>query len=220
MGKLPQPAITALAALREEYRDLPLREEDLAADPVSQFEQWLAEALAAGLWEPNAMTVATVDADGHPSARMVLLKGLDARGFTFFTNYDSRKGQQLAANPSVALVFAWLPLRRQVCVTGTAAPTSAEESDAYFASRPPGSRLGAIASPQSAVVPDRAFLERRLEEAEARYAEARPPRPRHWGGYLVSPDTVEFWQGRPNRLHDRLRYRRSSGDWVIERLAP
>lgn len=220
MGQPSRSIMSGLAALREDYRDVPLNETDLAADPVRQFERWMTEALDAGLLEPNAMTLATADAEGKPSARTVLLKGLDARGFAFFTNYHSRKANDLAANPNAALVFAWLPLRRQVCVTGTVERTSADESDAYFASRPPGSRLGALASPQSAVVSDRRTLEDRLQELQARHPDGAAPRPDHWGGFRVLHETVEFWQGRPNRLHDRLRYRRDGGDWMVERLGP
>ena len=209
-----------LAELRREYGRRGLGEADVDPDPLTQLGRWLAEAVAAGCLEPNALTVATVGPDGRPRARVVLLKGLDARGLVFYTNFTSAKGQELAADPNVALVAHWPELERQVRATGRAAPVPAEEADAYFASRPLGSRLGAWASPQSEVVPDRAFLEARLAEAEARFADGAVPRPPHWGGYRVVPDAVELWQGRPNRLHDRLRYRRAPGGWVLERLAP
>ena len=209
-----------LADLRREYGRRGLSEADVAPDPVAQLGRWLDEAVAAKCLEPNALTVATVAPDGRPRARVVLLKGLDARGLVFYTNAESAKGQELAANPDVALVLHWPELERQVRATGRAAPVPAEEADAYFASRPLGSRLGAWASPQSEVVPDRAALEARLAEATARFPDGEVPRPPHWGGYRVTPETVEFWQGRPNRRHDRLRYRRAEGAWLRERLAP
>ena len=198
-----------------------LLESDVAADPVALFEAWLAEAQAAGLHEPNAMTLATVGADGRPSARMVLFKGVNAQGFTFYTNYTSRKGTELTANPWAALVFWWGPLGHQVRVEGQVARLSPAESDAYYARRPKGSQLGAWVSPQSQVIPDRGVLETRLAELEAQYADMEPPRPPDWGGYRLSPVTVEFWQSGPHRLHDRLRYvRQEDGRWRIERLAP
>ena len=191
-------------------------------DPFAEFDRWLAAAEASGDPEPNAMTLATVGADGRPSARTVLLRGIDPRGFRFFTNRRSRKGRELAVNPSCALVFRWAALQRQVCVTGRAEELGDEESDAYFATRPRGHRLGAWASDQSTVIPSRDVLEERLAELEATYP-GDVPRPPHWGGYVVVPDTFELWEGRPNRLHDRLRYRRDGGGdggWVVERLAP
>ncbi len=210
-----------IAALRKEYRLRGLSEAEAAEEPFAQFEQWFAEIVAVSQLEPTAMTLATATADGHPAARMVLLKGFDARGFVFYTNYDSRKGGELAANPWAALIFYWPELERQVRIEGAVAPVPAEESDAYFASRPLGSRLGAWASAQSRVIPDRAVLEARLAELEAQYAEGAVPRPPFWGGFRVSPTTIEFWQGRLNRLHDRLRYTRQLDDsWRRERLSP
>ncbi len=210
-----------LADLRKEYMARGLDVGDLDADPILQFRAWFDEALAAQLTEPNAMTLATVGADGRPSARMVLIKGVSEAGFVFYTNYDSRKGRELGATPWAALVFYWAELERQVRIEGRVERTSAADSDAYFHSRPVGSQLGAVVSAQSAVIPDRAALETRLRELEARYHDQEVPRPDHWGGFRVVPDAIEFWQGRPNRLHDRLRYRKApDGLWVIERLSP
>lgn len=193
---------------------------DVHPDPAVQVQAWLDAALAADVVEPTAMSLATADAEGRPSVRAVLLKGLDARGAVFYTNYGSAKARDLEANPHAALALVWPALFRQVRITGTVTRTSAEESDAYFASRAPGSRLGAIASPQSEVIADRAVLERRIAEAAAHHPDGLP-RPSHWGGYRVALDRVELWQGRPDRLHDRLRYSRaSSGGWRIDRLAP
>jgi pyridoxamine 5'-phosphate oxidase len=198
-----------------------LREADMDADPFRQFRLWMDQALAAPLREPNAMTLATATPDGRPSARMVLLRGVDTRGFVFYTNSQSRKGQELAANPHVALVIYWAELDRQVRIEGRAEPISAAESDAYFRSRPHGSRLAAWASEQSRVLPSRATLDERMREVTARYPGDDVPRPPHWGGYRVVPICIEFWQNRPNRLHDRLRYERlADGAWRIERLAP
>jgi pyridoxamine 5'-phosphate oxidase len=198
-------------------------ESELAGDWLSQFRLWLAEAEAAGVPDPTEMVLATASGDGAPGARNVLLKGVDDSGFAFFTNYGSRKARELDANPRAALVFHWrAPAHRQVIVDGTAERLSAEESDAYFETRPHGSRLGALASPQSSVIGSREELERRYAELAERHPEGSPPpRPDWWGGYRVAPLAVEFWQGRPNRLHDRLRFvRADSGNWKLERLAP
>lgn len=193
---------------------------DLHPDPAVQVQAWVDEAAAAGVHEPTAMVLATVDAEGQPSVRAVLLKGLDARGAVFYTNYQSAKAQDLEANPRAALALVWPALYRQVRIAGTVTRTSEEESDAYFASRPPGSRIGAWASPQSAVIADRAELEARVAEVAAGHPDGLP-RPAHWGGYRVSLERVELWQGRPDRLHDRLRYVRDpAGGWRVERLAP
>ncbi len=210
-----------LAALRQEYAQRGLRRSELGPDPFAQFNAWLAEAQARQIIEPNAMTLATVDSGGQPWTRTVLLKICDARGFTFFTNYDGAKGQHLAGNARAALTFWWGALERQVNVTGTVAKTSREESDAYFHSRPASSQLGAWASAQSAVVASRAQLEAQFSAALEKYGETEIPLPPHWGGYRLAPHTIEFWQGRRSRLHDRLRYtRQPGGAWTVERLAP
>jgi len=208
------------AELRKEYMRRGLSASELDPDPIRQFQRWFDDASGAGLIEPNAMTLATATRDGRPSARMVLLKGFDARGFVFYTNYESRKGGDLEQNPQAALVFFWVELERQVRVEGRVERATVEESDAYFASRPLGSQIGAWASAQSRVIADREPLERRAAEREAEYAGREVPRPPHWGGYRVVPDVIEFWQGRPSRLHDRLRYRWTDGSWIVERLSP
>jgi pyridoxamine 5'-phosphate oxidase len=210
-----------LPALRDEYRRTGLSEDQLGPDPLRQFAVWLDRAIAEGAHSPNAMTLATADPEGRPSARTVLLKAVDAEGFVWFTNHDSRKGHQLAANPQAALVFHWPLLGRQVCATGAVVHVDDAESDAYFASRPRGSQLSTWASAQSRVIRDRATLEAAAAAAAERFAEGAVPRPPHWGGYRLVPDAVEFWQGRPDRLHDRLRYTRDpAAGWVVERLAP
>ena len=209
-----------LAALRQDYAQRGLRRAELDPDPVAQFNAWLAEAITQQIIEPNAMTLATVDAAGQPWSRTVLLKGCDARGFSFFTNYESAKGRHLAHEPRCALTFRWGELERQVNVTGRVEKVPREETEAYFPKRPLASRLGAWASQQSGVLADRAALEKAFEKAKARFGD-NPPVPEHWGGYVVRPETVEFWQGRQSRLHDRLRYTRlADGAWKIERLAP
>ena len=215
------PSPESIRRLRKEYALTGLSEADAAPDPFFQFRRWFDEALHAELREPNAMTVATATREGIPSARIVLLKSWDERGFVFYTNYEGQKGRELAENPAAALVFYWPEMERQVRIAGAVAQVSPEESDRYFASRPLGSRLGAIVSEQSSVIPNRQSLEVRLQQLEAEYQETLPSRPAGWGGYRVTPHTAEFWQGRPNRLHDRLRYRRDAEDaWIIERLAP
>jgi len=197
-----------------------LSERTFHPDPIEQFRRWFKAAERAGVPEPNAMTVATSVRSGQPSARMVLLKGVDQRGFLFFSNYESRKGRELAANPRAALVFYWREANRQVRVLGRVSKLPATESDAYFATRPPRSRIAAVASRQSSVTASRAALDARYAAIAARYPDGGPPRPINWGGYCVHPDEIEFWQHGPDRLHDRLRYRKSRGHWVLERLSP
>lgn len=212
----------SVADLRQNYTRAGLSQADLAAHPVDQFEQWFQQAVDAELVEPNAMTLATASPEGIPSARIVLLKQYDQSGFVFYTNYDSVKGQQLLANPHAALVFWWAELERQVRIQGQVEQISPSESDQYFHSRPRGSQLGAWASPQSQIIGDRTVLENNLAQLETQYQDQDViPRPPHWGGFRVVPEVVEFWQGRPNRLHDRLCYRlKPDGSWKIERLAP
>jgi pyridoxamine 5'-phosphate oxidase len=214
--------MTDMARLRREYGDRGLDLPDLEAEPVAMFRRWFDDTVASGLHEPNAMVVSTVGSDGHPSSRLVLLKGLDERGFVFFTNLESRKAREIEATSRVSLLFPWHDLQRQVRVEGTAARVAPGEDEAYFASRPRESQLGAWASPQSQVVASRAALDERYGGVLSRFADADDvPLPPFWGGLRVAPDAVEFWQGRKGRMHDRLCYRRSdSGEWVVERLAP
>ena len=209
----------SLSRVRREYDQSVLRKEDVAADPIEQLQRWLADAAAADPDDYTSMTLATADRDGRPSARIVLLKGCDERGLVFYTNYDSRKGRELAENPRAALVLYWAVLDRQVRIGGRVEKTSREESEAYFRSRPLGSRVGAWISRQSSVIADRSELEESAREVTERYGED-PPLPDFWGGYRVVPEEIEFWHGRPDRLHDRLRYRKADGGWVIERLSP
>ena len=208
-----------LAELRQEYMRAGLAEADAHADPFVQFERWFKDALAAQLPLANAMTLATVTPEGGPDARAVLLKGVDGGGFVFYTNYDSRKGRELAARPVACLMFLWTQLERQVRIEGMVEKVSSSDSDSYFASRPLGARLSAIASAQSARVPGREHLESQVQKISEQFGQ-NPPRPAHWGGYRVIPSQIEFWQGRENRLHDRLLYRRAKDKWAIERLAP
>jgi pyridoxamine 5'-phosphate oxidase len=208
-----------IADLRKSYERDELDEAASAADPLQQFTLWMDQALKAALPEPNAMTLATVGADGRPSTRVVLIKGFDARGIVWYTNYESRKGQELQANPYAALQFHWVELERVVRIEGPVSKVDAAESDAYYASRPLDSRLGAWASPQSQVIAGRHVLVAGAAQAAARYL-LNPPRPPHWGGYRLQPEAWQFWQGRKSRLHDRLRYRLEHGSWIRERLAP
>lgn len=209
----------SIEKIRESYTAHELREEDAGDEPVALFAAWMNAAVAAGIAEPNGIALATVAADGSPRVRIVLLRGFDARGFVFFTNYESAKGSEIAGDPKASFTIWWQPLHRQVRVAGRVEKVSAEESDAYFASRPRGHRVSAWASSQSAVIADRAQLAAAEAAADARFLDD-VPRPPHWGGYRVVPEEIEFWQGRENRLHDRLRYRRAGEAWLRERLAP
>jgi pyridoxamine 5'-phosphate oxidase len=212
--------MTKIADLRKNYTQAGLLETDVACDPFQQFELWFEQAVAANLLEPNAMTIATVTAEGKPSARIVLLKGFDERGFVFYTNYNSQKGVELQQCPYAALVFLWGDLERQVRIEGKVELVPIEEATVYFHSRPASSQLGAWASDQSTVILDRSILETRLQQLEAEYVDREIPKPPHWGGFRVVPTEIEFWQGRPSRLHDRLRYQLINGVWTIDRLAP
>ncbi len=210
-----------LASLRREHPDRSLDESDVDENPFEQFAQWMEEAMEEGGVEVNAMTLATATSDGIPSARTVLLKGFDERGFVFYSNYGSQKGHELAENPHASLLFHWSKLGRQIRINGDVKRTSAEESEAYFHSRPTGSQIGAAVSHQSEVIPSREWLEQRLKELEEEYGDQEVPLPPYWGGFRVTPRSMEFWQGRPSRLHDRLRYTlQPDGSWVIERLSP
>jgi pyridoxamine 5'-phosphate oxidase len=209
-----------LSGMRKEYDRGRLLESDASDDPLTLFRAWLEDATAHGIHEPNAMTLATATKAGRPSARMVLLRGATAEGFDFFTNYESRKGEELAENPWAALVFWWGTLERQIRIEGHVAKLASAESDAYYHSRPKGSRLGAWVSAQSRVIPNRDVLETRHAELIEEYAVAEPERPPFWGGYRLTADLIEFWQGGPSRLHDRLRYRLEADMWILERLSP
>jgi pyridoxamine 5'-phosphate oxidase len=218
---MDETPLSELTGLRHEYDAHGLRRADLHSDPFKQFGAWFAAALAADIRDVNAMSLATATPDGRPSVRIVLLKGFDDRGFAFFTNYDSAKGKDLEANPHAALAFFWPQLERQVRISGPVERTSREDSSAYFHSRPPGARLGAWASKQSEVIDSRQILDARLQQMSERFEDGEITLPPHWGGYRLKPDQIEFWQGRPNRLHDRFRYsRRADGTWQIDRLAP
>lgn len=212
--------MATIADIRKDYKLQSLHENEVAANPTEQFTTWWNEAMSSNIDEVNAMTLATSSTNGKPDARIVLLKGYDENGFVFFTNYQSRKAQELAANPFATLVFFWKELERQVRIEGTVEKIAAADSDAYFNSRPVGSRIGAWASPQSTVISDRNLLEENVKQLELQYADGNIPRPEHWGGYVVKPTQVEFWQGRSSRLHDRIRYKLNNNSWIIERLAP
>lgn len=212
--------MSSIADLRKDYTKETLNETDVDPNPFQQFQHWFDQAVKAELPEPNAMTLATASKDGIPAARIVLLKAVDDRGFTFFTNYNSNKGKELEANPQAALVFLWTELERQVRIVGSVEKVSAEESDGYFFSRPHNSRLGAWASEQSEIIPNRDVLEQKLAALKVEYESQEVPRPPHWGGFRVIPREIEFWQGRPSRLHDRLLYCRQGDHWTIERMSP
>ncbi len=209
-----------LQNLRQEYRAAELAEADVAKNPMDQFETWFKAAIDAQIYEPNVMTLATADRFGKPSGRIVLLKGFDQNGFTFFTNYDSAKGREMKENPQATLVFFWAELERQVRIDGVVSKVGAEVSTEYFHTRPKGSQIGAMASPQSQVIESREILEEKVKQLTSDYADTLVPRPEHWGGYLVEPLHIEFWQGRQSRLHDRISYDLVDGNWIINRLAP
>jgi len=212
--------IETLQNLRQDYRSAALSEAEVEKDPIAQFAKWFTDALTAQLFEPNVMTLATADKTGRPSARIVLLKGFDEHGFTFYTNFNSYKGHDLEDNPRAALVFFWPALERQVRIEGTVTKAADEVADRYFHSRPTGSQIGAIASPQSSILPNREVLENKVVELNEQYLNKEIPRPAHWGGYIVNPTNIEFWQGRSSRLHDRINFQLIDGQWAITRLAP
>lgn len=209
-----------LQNLRQDYSAAELSEKEVDKNPIKQFEKWFSAALEAQLYEPNVMTLATADKTGKPNARIVLLKGVDEQGFSFYTNYLSTKGKELKRNPQACLVFFWAELQRQVRIEGKVEKLDKETSEAYFHSRPQGSQIGAIASPQSQVISNRIDLERKVEELTSTYQDKTIPKPAHWGGYIVKPTSIEFWQGRSSRLHDRIKYDLVNGKWQINRLAP
>ena len=213
-------AMQNIADIRIEYKKQSLLEADVTANPFEQFTKWWNEAMNSQIEEPNAMTLATATKNGLPSARIVLLKGFNNKGFVFYTNYQSHKGKEMLENPNAALVFFWKELERQVRIEGAVEKISTKDSDAYFASRPQGSRIGAWASPQSSVIAQREVIEENVIKYKQQFNSGEIPRPEHWGGYNVKPSLIEFWQGRPSRLHDRIQYSLKEGDWVIERLAP
>lgn len=206
--------------LRQDYKSAELSEKDIVKNPMEQFEKWFSDAVKAQIFEPNVMTLATADKAGRPNARIVLLKGFEADGFSFYTNYLSQKGKEIKKNPFACLVFFWAELERQVRIEGRIEKLDKETSEQYFHSRPTGSQIGAIASPQSQLIKDREVLENKVEELTQQYKDKNIPKPAHWGGYIVKPTAIEFWQGRPSRLHDRIKYTFVNGSWKIERLAP
>jgi len=209
-----------IQSLRQDYRSAELKDNDINKNPIKQFEKWFADAMEAQLYEPNVMTLATADKSGKPNARIVLLKGFDENGFSFYTNYLSQKGKEIKKNPQACLVFFWAELERQVRIEGKIEKLSKEASEKYFHSRPIGSQIGAIVSPQSQIITDRTVLEHKVDELTAQYEGKAIPKPSHWGGYIVKPTAIEFWQGRTSRLHDRIKYDLINGKWQMNRLAP